>query len=184
MKLDITRGIQGKGMQDPFELEETWDEESWGGDTVTFPQPVRLSGSYLIAEDTVVVQAVAQARVQSRCARCLAPAFTEVSVPVNEAFLRRKEGEAVPTDPDTYTYEGHEIDLTDAVRACVLLEVPAKVLCREDCRGLCPICGADLNVSPCTCQKDSARRNPFSALEIRAAFSEEEDAPQPQAEEV
>ena len=184
MKLDITRGIQRKGIDVPFELEETWSEDSWGGDTISFPRPVRLSGSYLIAEDTVVVNATAEALVQSRCARCLAPAFTEVSAPVNEAFVRRKEGADSPADPDTYIYEGHEIDLTEAVRACVLLEVPARVLCRPDCRGLCPVCGADLNVSPCTCQKDSASRNPFSALEIRAAFSNGDEAPQPEAEEV
>lgn len=184
MKLDITRGIQGKGIAVPFALEETWGEDRWGGDTVCFPQPVRLNGTYLVAEDTVVVRAAASARVQSRCARCLSPAFTEVRAPVNEAFVRRKAGEDAPADPDTYTYEGHEIDLTEAARASVLLEVPAKVLCREDCRGLCPICGADLNVSPCTCQKDSASRNPFSALEIRAAFFGEEEAPQPEAEEV
>ena len=130
------------------------------------------------------MNAMVGAIVQSRCARCLKPAFTEVSVPVNEAFVRRKENEDTFSDPDTYTYEGHEIDLTEAVRTCVLLEVPARVLCNEDCRGLCPICGADLNVSQCTCQKDSARRNPFSALRIRAAFPDEREEPQPEAEEV
>ena len=184
MKLDITPGIQRKGIEVSFSLTECWGEDRWGGDTIRFDGPVRVTGSYLITGDTVVVNATAAAVVESPCARCLAPAKTGVTAEVSEAYIRRKEGEDAPADPDTYTYEGHTLDLTEAVRASVLLELPTRVLCREDCRGLCPQCGANRNVSPCTCQKVSARRNAFSALEIRAAFTDDpEEAPQPRAEE-
>ncbi|MCR5175043.1 MAG: DUF177 domain-containing protein [Oscillospiraceae bacterium] len=165
MKLDITRGVQTKGIDVPFTLEETWGEDRWGGDTVRYVSPVRLSGTYMITGETVVIDAQAQTVVESRCARCLAPALTEVSAPVSEAFVREAEGEA-PAE-EQYTYQGHVLDLTDAVRTSVLLEVPTRILCREDCKGLCDQCGANLNVTTCSCRKETVRRNPFQALAER-----------------
>ena len=61
-------------------------------------------------------------------------------------------------------YSGHVLELDEAVRTALLLEMPSRVLCKEDCRGLCCQCGADLNINECSCQKDLIRRNPFSAL--------------------
>jgi uncharacterized protein len=56
----------------------------------------------------------------------------------------------------TRSRRGDELDLTDAVREHVVLETPALALCREDCRGLCPSCGADLNEGPCDCAPQAA----------------------------
>ena len=67
-------------------------------------------------------------------------------------------------DEDQYTYTGHVLELDDAVRTAILLELPSRILCKEDCRGLCAQCGANLNVNACSCQKDLTSRNPFSAL--------------------
>ena len=83
---------------------------------------------------------------------------------VEVLLLRDKgDGEAEP-DEDQYTYTGHVLELDDAVRTAVLLELPSRILCKEDCRGLCAQCGANLNVNACSCQKDLTSRNPFSAL--------------------
>ena len=164
MKLDVTQGIQRKGIDVPFTLEESWPDDRWGGDIVRFAGPVVLSGVYMITGDTVVVNGRAQAAVESRCARCLAPAVTQVDCEVSEAFVRRTEENDSAADWEQYTYEGHVLDLTEAVRSAVLLEVPTRVLCNENCRGLCPVCGTNLNVSMCSCQKEPVRSNPFSAL--------------------
>ena len=173
MKLDITRGIQSKGIEVPFELEEPWGEDRWGGDTIAYVRPVRLSGKYMITGDTVVVNGTADTAVESRCARGLAPTVTEVRAEVSEAFVRDKGEEKKSLEEEQYTYQGHVLDLTDAVRTSVLLEVPVRVFCREDCRGLCPQCGTNLNFSQCSCQKDLTRRNPFSALATRIEFEED-----------
>ena len=51
-------------------------------------------------------------------------------------------------------FDGEGIELDDLVREELLLSVPVNVLCREDCRGLCPACGIDRNLSECQCQTD------------------------------
>ncbi len=85
------------------------------------------------------------------CRRCL----TETSVPVeDEAHLIFVPlGDEEADDPDVYTFDprAKDLDLRAAVRELWLLNTPAYALCREDCKGLCPTCGADLNAGPCQC---------------------------------
>lgn len=163
MRLDITRGIQRKGIEVPFDLMEAWGEDRWNGDVISFARPVTFSGTYMLADETVVLRGTARALIESRCARCLSPALTEVSVDVEEAFVRDTGEERQPGD-DQYLYSGHVLELDDAVRTALLLELPSRVLCKEDCRGLCPQCGQDLNVKTCSCRREITGRNPFAAL--------------------
>ena len=163
MKLDITKGIQRKGVDVPFELEDAWGGDHWNGDAITYVRPVSISGTYMLADETVIVRGVARAVIESPCARCLAPTQTAVEAELEEAFLRDK-GEEREADDDQYMYSGHVLELDEAVRTALLLELPSRILCKEDCRGLCDQCGANLNINECSCQKDLTRRNPFSAL--------------------
>ena len=163
MKLDITKGIQSKGYDVPFELADAWGEDHWNGDTVAYVRPVSFSGTYMLADETVIVRGIARAVIESPCARCLAATETSVEAEVEEAFIRDK-GEEREADDDQYMYSGHVLELDEAVRTALLLELPSRILCKEDCLGLCDQCGADLNINACSCQKDLTRRNPFSAL--------------------
>ena len=163
MKLDITKGIQKKGVDVAFELEDAWGEDHWNGDTIAYVRPVSFSGTYMLADETVIVRGIARAVIESPCARCLKPTETKVEAEFDEAFIRDM-GEEREADDDQYMYSGHVLELDEAVRTALLLEMPSRVLCKEDCLGLCDQCGADLNINACSCQKDLTRRNPFSAL--------------------
>ena len=82
------------------------------------------------------------------CRRCL----TDVRAPVGEELhlIFAEAGDEEIEDPDVFAIDPQapELDLRPAIREEWLLAVPAFVLCREDCRGLCPTCGADLNEDP------------------------------------
>jgi uncharacterized protein len=104
--------------------------------------------------------------VADECRRCLKDAMADVQ---DEVYLIFAEpGGPETEDPDVYQIDGaaRELDLRPAVREQWLLSAPAFLLCRADCRGLCPTCGADLNAGDCGCppQTDSRwealRRNP------------------------
>ena len=163
MKLDITKGIQRKGVDVPFELSDVWGEDHWNGDTISYVGPVSFSGTYMLADETVIVRGFARAVVQSPCARCLKPTETMLEAEFEEAFIRDK-GQEREADDDQSMYSGHVLELDEAVRTALLLELPSRILCKEDCRGMCCQCGADLNINECSCQKDLTHRNPFSAL--------------------
>lgn len=106
----------------------------------------------------------AKGRANVGCSRCL----TEVETPIEIAF----EEEYVPvidantgarirksTAPDTFRIgPDFVLELREAVRQYILMSEPSKPLCRPDCRGLCPACGADLNLGPCSCNSQADER--------------------------
>jgi uncharacterized protein len=79
------------------------------------------------------------------CRRCLGPATGDVVAEVQELY------QVHPTSEDAFPFDGEQLDLRPMVRELVLMELPAAPLCREDCAGICPTCGADRNVEPCDC---------------------------------
>ncbi|CAG1772689.1 hypothetical protein BAC2_02872 [uncultured bacterium] len=92
------------------------------------------------------------------CDRCTAP-FTVRLTPEYRMVYVSNETDAESLDPSEVQVLPiglPVIDLTDDVRQTILLSVPLKLLCRQDCRGLCPDCGIDLNTGTCDCTSESA----------------------------
>ena len=112
------------------------------------------------AAEAEAVKAEVTAQADTRCSRCLEPVRIPVKAEVDALFDRNPD----PEDPDLYSYEASTVELTDAIRDALLLELPLRILCSEDCKGLCPVCGINLNQSTCTCQEGAEVINPFSAL--------------------
>ncbi len=88
------------------------------------------------------------------CRRCLTTVDGRVEAVVDERFVPER-GDADELD---YRYQGDEVDLAPLVHDAVFLELPLAPLCRPDCQGLCPQCGADRNVAPCACRAPSDPR--------------------------
>jgi uncharacterized protein len=87
------------------------------------------------------------------CNRCLEEFSAQVTIPFSENFQELTE-ELKQADDSEYTYyQGDELDITELVREYLLLAEPMKTLCREDCQGLCLKCGANLNLTSCSCLK-------------------------------
>jgi len=95
--------------------------------------------------------------ITTECRRCLAEAHAHVDAESHVIYA--EPGEATDEDPDVYPVDPtvRELDLRPAIREEWLLAQPRYVLCRDDCKGLCPRCGKDLNEGPCDCppQTDS-----------------------------
>ena len=95
--------------------------------------------------------------VQAECRRCLTPVRVPLSQSLGLVFVTA--GEAAGED-DCYVVPARAttLDLSQAVREELILAVPQFVECRDDCRGLCPRCGADLNAGPCSCRPETDPR--------------------------
>jgi uncharacterized protein len=89
--------------------------------------------------------------VAAECRRCLTELVIPVESDVHLIYVEADEEEAA--DPDEYLIDPRalDLDMRPAVREEWLLAVPAFAQCREDCKGLCPTCGADLNAGACEC---------------------------------
>jgi len=98
--------------------------------------------------------------VEVACDRCLRPVAGPLAVEFEESFIplvadarEGEERELQATDLHVSVYEGESVDVDELVREQLLLAVPARFVCREDCKGLCPACGADLNAGDCACPR-------------------------------
>ena len=106
---------------------------------------VELTGSLTTTLETV-------------CARCLKPVAIPFSADFDERFVRsvswgaEEQHELASDDLNLSIFDGSGIDLDQLVREQLLLAKPAQVLCRDDCHGLCPVCGADRNTAACKCE--------------------------------
>lgn len=91
------------------------------------------------------------------CSRCLSPFTCPLTLNIEEEYYPTVDmvtGGALPLpdEPGAFTIDGNNIlDLTEAIRQYALLAIPMKPLCREDCAGLCPTCGCNLNQTTCGC---------------------------------
>lgn len=95
--------------------------------------------------------------VELPCRRCLGEASGHVSEEAHLIFADAG-AEGIEDDPDVFLLDDRspELDLRPAVREQWLVNVPGYVLCRDDCKGLCPTCGAELNLGPCDCASSAA----------------------------
>jgi uncharacterized protein len=96
-------------------------------------------------EGGVVVRGLVSAPWTGECRRCLVAVGGQLSAAVEEVFV------ADPEEGQTWPLEHDQLDLEPVAREAIVLELPLAPLCREDCLGLCPTCGADLNAGPCAC---------------------------------
>ena len=99
----------------------------------------------------VMVTGTVSAPWQGLCRRCAVPVGGELDVPVRERFTEPGAAYGDPEDDEAYPIVDDALDLAPMVRDAIVLELPLAPLCREDCRGLCPECGADRNTDACDC---------------------------------
>lgn len=121
------------------------------GVDVELPEPVRVAGRLQDAGDgRYYWRGSLTTKIVAQCRRCLTPVPVPVAANVDALFSRDPDA---LEDPSSYPLapEATEIDLRPAVREELLLALPQWVVCRDDCRGLCPRCGKDLNAGPCDC---------------------------------
>ena len=124
--------------------------------------------------EAVLVSGQFRARVPQVCGRCLEPYAVTVEPEVDTRFVRgpRRRGEEVELgadDLETDVYDNGSIDLAALLETETTLLLPMKPLCREDCRGLCPVCGGNRNEAVCQCavHVDDPRWAPLRSLSAR-----------------
>ncbi len=113
----------------------------------------------------ILVKGTVHTRVQMTCSRCLAPAFYEMEV-YTGASLPWQEW----TDDTALLIDAqHILDITEVVRQDLIISLPMQPLCSEDCKGLCPVCGANLNEGPHECEHEDIDPRWAALLEFRVS---------------
>ncbi len=124
---------------------------------VRLTEPAEVRGRIKRSGQEVELRGELRAKIESVCSRCLQP----VELPIHAEFAERfvpavswgaeEQHELHEEDLNLAVFDGEAIELNDLVREEILLAMPVQVLCREDCKGLCPTCGIDRNADSCQC---------------------------------
>lgn len=167
MELNVAQALKRVGEPFSFELEEAVAPVSYNERTIALTAPLRVAGTFAFDGKGFQIDAKASTVLEERCARCGEPFKSAYAFPVKERFTKS----GAQTEEDVYSYLGDKLDLTQAVMDNFYLHLPLADVCRADCRGLCPVCGVNLNRETCTCQPQEGE-GPFAAL---AALKHEQE---------
>ena len=149
MFLDLHEIIEVPGGRVPFRCELDRERLTFPS-LVRFDGPVTAEGAVKNTAGILELTAVVEADMTVRCDRCTAEFGEHAVLPV-EAVLK---ADAEDDDyADLFPLDGDGVDVSDVLETCFILNMDTKFLCSEDCKGLCPDCGKNLNDGPCGCAK-------------------------------
>jgi len=129
-------------------------------DGYIFDTPVEFIGNLENINGVLRVVGSLKAEYKNTCSRCLENLKGGLSLDIHESIVE----DGSDDDPDVYTYKDGIADIGRIAQDNIILNMPMRLICSEDCKGLCPLCGVNLNVSQCDCGKDHFDSR-FSKLE-------------------
>ena len=151
---DITEhGVRIESLEEPewlVNLPEIWSE----GDEYKPLSKIRIDLQVTrVLKEISVIGNIALS-IQSPCSRCVEPVKIELNPLVSLVLSPSEKIKDEEEDLEHETYQGDEIDLGNYLREQLAISLPVKVVCSEDCKGLCCSCGINLNRENCICDKD------------------------------
>lgn len=133
-----------------------------GGEKITFKSPVNMVLKLANISGQIRVKGVLETDVLLSCGRCLKEYTEHISTDVEEIYRKPSEFQREDMrgfeDEQVYLIQGEMIDLRPMAESACILAVPFKPLCTTECKGLCPVCGEDLNVKPHEHEKEIDER--------------------------
>jgi uncharacterized protein len=136
--------------------------------------PVEVELTVGQQEEDFLLNGLVRTDLRLICDRCLgdAPRLVEGAFKV---WLVSEIPSALNADEEevlVFSPRSQEVDLSSVIAGTIHTELPSKTLCREDCKGLCPACGADLNIQPCRCVTEEADERWSALLAIKQQLEE------------
>ena len=169
MLVDIKPIARNTGADLPVETSGTPESMGLSFPGYRFQETVLFSGKVANTGDgLLVLMGTASTGFEGDCGRCLRPVHGTLSVPVAETYRGRYHADVGRENEDEetgYRFDGWSIDLSEALKDVLLLALPARVLCRDGCKGLCPVCGVDRNEKDCGHEdREDTGKAPFDRL--------------------
>ena len=149
MKIDLKKLNTSAHASIPFdETIDLTDEKLYGAKP--FQSPVQISGEVSNESGVLRLKGTIKTIYSTACARCLKP--LDILLTAETDMILSDDPETEEED-DLFVLTGDSVDPADVLVPALILQVQMTYLCKEDCKGLCPHCGADRNVTDCDCDK-------------------------------
>jgi len=153
MKLDFHRLKLRPRETEEFYLQTKGDDQLLTGLGGKFISPVDIE---IMVENTGTIysgRGRLKTELQLPCSRCLKYFSHPMEIDFDLALVEESDNEQYSPDEGFIFFKGEEADIRAAVEEAIFMALPLSPLCRTDCKGLCPICGQDLNIKACSCKE-------------------------------
>lgn len=147
MKLNIGPVLKNEGTSLNFDSTVELGRLEYLGSVFEFSEPVRVAGSVRSIGGTLELRGTLTGRYVSACCRCGKTVEGGLDIVIDETV----NSETEDYDPECFAINGVTLDISGLINSLVWENLPMRPLCREDCKGLCSICGQDLNEKVCNC---------------------------------
>ena len=155
MRIELENLEGGKG---DFAHVYNPDELNPVDERVKLTAPATVNGKIRLAGNEVFVNGHVDTRAQVECDRCLKLIELPVNADFELEYITGSEyetsavAELTEAEMSVAVFDGEALDIDEIVKEQILLAVPTRMLCREDCKGICPQCGVDRNTGECNCE--------------------------------
>lgn len=152
MKVDLSSVIKVTGAEVKLSSTVGFGDAEFLGETYRFIEPLKVEGRVYNNGQSLTLEANVSGRMVTECARCLDEVEADVEFSVHELLSQREEG--ADEDEDIILFDGYEIELDDIIADHFLMNISGRYLCSDNCKGLCPVCGQNLNHGECDCDNE------------------------------
>ena len=157
MIIDLTR-IEGEPL--PLDVSISPGEIDLDHEFVRLTGDIAVKGEIAKHIAQTDVRGEIATKIEIDCTRCLQPVAQDLKIPFDVSFITpeydatARETELNRSELETAVFEGDELDVNELVREQILLNLPEQTFCKEDCKGLCPKCGQNRNLTDCKCEEN------------------------------
>lgn len=156
IKLDVKALKEEKGRQEHYGLSVQLPGLDDGTGKIPFAGPVNIHMDLTNTGLGILAAGEIETAVEVSCARCLKPFKYHIHTNFIETYYNKEKGVPATGDAEDFIpFRGDEIDIQPEVIKAILLAMPIKVLCDPECRGLCSLCGCNLNTGTCDCHQEN-----------------------------
>ena len=158
MVIDVSSILKEFGGRISFDDKVEIPDLNFSGGNYCFKKPLSVKGGISNTGGALSLKADASGVMTTQCARCM----KDIDVPIEfgfvETLMHSDEGDGkggtVSDNDDVIVFEGTSVSLDEIIENNFIMNLSPRYLCREDCKGLCPKCGKDLNEGDCGCDDD------------------------------
>lgn len=146
MKIAVNDLLKNNLSQKEINLQEEIGETKLNGDNIKFVEPVILKGILTNNEGIIRLKGVIEIKLGLNCHRCSKSFTYQDSIDIDECYTSAEK-----VKEDFYGFSGSEIDLSSMIYDNIFTNIPMKILCNNECKGLCGVCGCNKNENDCDC---------------------------------
>ncbi|MDQ7094728.1 DUF177 domain-containing protein [Desulfosporosinus sp. PR] len=153
MKVNVTQVRYRSGESVRFDLMEDFSSFDLGAEALSFSAPVHVQLQVTNTNKAVMVSGTIETELNVICGRCLEPFKYPLKLPYQDEWIFPAQATEELLE-SALLLEKDDVDISQRIFEQIVLALPMKFVCSDDCRGLCLTCGANLNLTSCSCKED------------------------------